>query len=129
MRTFHQSVLIHRVVYFLNMGILNDSMVIDHIDGNSSNNSFSNLRMVTYADNCRNKKKQINNSSGFSGVQERHEFVAQWAEEGKICTKSFKVKEYGRDAAFQKAIEYREKKIEELRSVGFNYTDDHGKRE
>lgn len=74
---FHQSVLIHRVVYFLNMGILNDSMVIDHIDGNSSNNSFSNLRMVTYADNCRNKKKQINNSSWFSGVQERHEFVAQ----------------------------------------------------
>ena len=41
---------------------------IDHIDGNSENNIFSNLRDVTHQENCKNFKLYKNNKSGISGV-------------------------------------------------------------
>jgi hypothetical protein len=43
-------------------------MVIDHLDGNPLNNQKSNLRICTHADNMRNSKIPINNTSGFKGV-------------------------------------------------------------
>ena len=41
---------------------------IDHIDGNKSNNSFSNLREATNQRNLRNRDINANNKSGFRGV-------------------------------------------------------------
>ena len=41
---------------------------IDHIDGNKSNNRIENLRDVTPSVNRHNSKKNINNTSGFTGV-------------------------------------------------------------
>lgn len=45
-----------------------DDCVIDHIDGDNTNNSRSNLRVTTQAINCRNTKKSKNNTSGLTGV-------------------------------------------------------------
>lgn len=42
--------------------------VIDHIDGNTLNNQKNNLRICTHAQNMRNSKININNTSGFKGV-------------------------------------------------------------
>jgi hypothetical protein len=42
--------------------------VIDHIDGNTLNNKKNNLRICTHAENMRNSKMPINNTSGFKGV-------------------------------------------------------------
>jgi hypothetical protein len=41
---------------------------VDHVDGDTLNNKWSNLRDVTHSENCRNRKQQWNNTSGQAGV-------------------------------------------------------------
>src|SRR5690349_3748218 len=41
---------------------------MDHIDGNSLNNRWSNLRAATSHQNCRNAKLPRTNTTGFKGV-------------------------------------------------------------
>ncbi len=41
---------------------------IDHINGDVSDNRFCNLRLATEAQNCANRKKRSDNTSGFKGV-------------------------------------------------------------
>ena len=45
-----------------------DGMVIDHKDGNINNNSRSNLRVITQQENCKNKKKRSDNTTGYTGI-------------------------------------------------------------
>lgn len=45
--------------------------VIDHIDGDETNNLKSNLRVVTQSENNMNKRVQRNNTTGFVGVEWR----------------------------------------------------------
>lgn len=60
--------LLHRFIFsYVNGGIPN-GMVIDHIDGDTSNNVISNLRMCSTAESSFNKGMFKNNTSGFKGV-------------------------------------------------------------
>lgn len=56
----------HRVSYFLTNGIW-PMEIIDHIDGDKTNNAPKNLRLVSHLENCRNKRVN-NNPTGFQGV-------------------------------------------------------------
>lgn len=56
----------HRVIWKLVTG--NDPIVIDHINGDTSDNRISNLRACTVADNSRNCKKTSGSTSQFRGV-------------------------------------------------------------
>jgi hypothetical protein len=51
---------------------------IDHIDGDRSNNKFSNLRVATHAENLRNRGANSNNTSGHKGVY-WHKRARKWA--------------------------------------------------
>lgn len=66
-RIFWQRHLSHRVVWLLCTGEW-PSGVIDHIDGDSYNNRFANLRDVPQAINTRNQRISSRNTSGITGV-------------------------------------------------------------
>lgn len=57
----------HHIVWFLEHGKWPDPM-LDHIDGDGSNNRLSNLRECVSKDNQKNTKKYKSNSSGVTGV-------------------------------------------------------------
>lgn len=59
----------HRIAWILMNGVAPDQ--IDHINGNRSDNSISNLRDVTNAENDRNRAMSGANTSGVMGVSWR----------------------------------------------------------
>lgn len=63
----HVELLAHRVVWFLKHGEW-PARFIDHIDGNRSNNSPSNLRLADSQQNSRNSAVRVTNTSGMPGV-------------------------------------------------------------
>jgi hypothetical protein len=58
---------VHRVIWFMVFGHMPYG-VIDHINGNRSDNRLENLRDVTYKENNRNQKISKINTSGMTGV-------------------------------------------------------------
>jgi hypothetical protein len=122
----NKSISLHRVIYYLHHGILDCEQVVDHIDGNASNNAICNLRLVERVINSRNKKISLNNTVGFAGVHEQHSFIANWSEGGRQKSKKFNVKNYANiDEARQAAIDFRIQKIQEMNQRGAGYTDRH----
>ena len=59
---------VHRLVAHSFIPNLENKPNVDHIDGNKSNNNVSNLRWCNQAENCRNTKLGIRNTSGIKGV-------------------------------------------------------------
>lgn len=102
---------------------LNEHLFIDHIDGNPLNNKISNLREVNVSLNGRNRKKNDNNTSGFTGVyfhEKSNSWRASWHEEGVIKQKSFSCNKYLN--AFNLAKEYRDTVVKKIGG----YTERHG---
>ena len=63
-----KSVFLHRYIYteILKQDI--NSCIIDHIDNNRLNNTRDNLRIASYTENTRNRKKKENATSKYRGV-------------------------------------------------------------
>lgn len=62
------------------------SEMIDHINGNPTDNSIDNLREATGTENQRNRNKQSNNKAGYKGVslnKAKNKYVAQIKLNGK----------------------------------------------
>jgi hypothetical protein len=55
-----------------------DGCVIDHIDGDITNNSRDNIRITTQEMNCKNRKKRYDNTSGYTGLS-FHKPTGRWA--------------------------------------------------
>ena len=123
--------MVHRIIWLLKNKCLNPELVIDHKDGNAFNNNISNLKEKTHADNARNRS-YTKPKEGIVGVVERigscgiPHFRATWSDgQGNNCCKNFSTRKYGREEAYRLACEVRKNKIEELRMLGFDYTDRH----
>ena len=56
----------HRLAWKISTGI--DPEVIDHLNGDKTDNRFCNLRSVDVKTNAKNRRKYKNNKSGISGV-------------------------------------------------------------
>ena len=97
--------LMHRMI----MGEKNNSL-IDHMDGNGLNNQKTNLRYCTNSQNCMNRGKQKNNTSGYSGVMWKKRdgvYVSQITCQGEqVHIGTFKCKHEAALAYNEKAIEF-----------------------
>ena len=61
---FGKGIKLHRVI----MNVNDPKTDVDHINGNKLDNRKSNLRLCNRSQNCMNRGKPSNNSSGFKGV-------------------------------------------------------------
>jgi hypothetical protein len=118
----------HRIIMTL-LGHNITGKVIDHIDGDGTNNSVINLRVASYLENATNSAKPVNNKTGITGVSYNKwgsYYVASWVEDGVLKHKYFSIKKYGEDTAFSLAAQARKEAIVRLNSLGYSYTNRHG---
>jgi hypothetical protein len=103
----YKTVFIHRLIFLMHHGYL--PKILDHIDGNPTNNRIENLREATAFQNSANSKISKSNTTGVKGVSWRKREQRYFAQ----CRVNGKQYEIGRfkvleDAA--KAVrEFREK--------------------
>lgn len=69
---------VHRLIWIFHYGDIPSNLVIDHIDGDKSNNAISNLRTVTQQQNCHNRVGNYGVTSYFTnpGKSLRQKFRA-----------------------------------------------------
>lgn len=96
------NLMVHRVIWFLVKGEDPANFLIDHIDGDRTNNNINNLRKVTTFENSRNSKMRVDNASGIKGVFVGEDFcTSTWSDSSGIPRyKNFSCKKYGKDLAF-----------------------------
>lgn len=56
--------------YRIIMGVEDSKLEVDHINGDKWDNRKCNLRIVTHADNTKNRKLSSRNKSGYTGVRQ-----------------------------------------------------------
>lgn len=128
----------HRLVWLYVYGYFpkGDKPLIDHVDGNPSNNRIDNLKECCHAENMRNTKMMSNNTSGVTGVYLNQQdingrlyqyWITTWNDaSGKLRQKCFSVLKLGYEKAEQMAITYRNEQIRLLLSGGITYSVRHG---
>jgi len=57
---------VHKIIFLMHYGYT--PKIVDHIDGDTTNNKIENLRAATISQNQHNRSKQKNNTSGFKNV-------------------------------------------------------------
>lgn len=130
---------IHRLVYWLYTGEDMSDKLIDHIDGNPSNNHIDNLRLGCRYTNARNRKKGSNNSTGYNGITYseyidhrgtliRKYVYKSYQPDGKTRSYSFSVNKYGEDLALQLILQKQKEVLLTIgKTTGIVYTERHGK--
>lgn len=121
--------LAHRVIYSLITGDqIPDGVQVDHIDGDSTNNKFDNLRLVEAVGNMRNKYQYATNTTGMTGVSLTSKGYYQASAQGidgKSMYKCFSRKKLGDAQALKMASEWRASRMAELNAQGAGYTERH----
>jgi hypothetical protein len=69
---------VHRIEAEAHLGPIPAGMDVDHINGDRSDNSLRNLRVVSTKDNCRNKT-ETNNAHGHRGILFRDRGIKKWS--------------------------------------------------
>lgn len=132
--SFHYRV--HRVIWFLHYGKIPTGWHVDHIDRNRSNNKISNLRIVPQSINGKNRTKNSNNKTGVNGISYSESFNIRGTLIQKyiVCltcngikyNKSFSIIKYGKEKAWQLALNYKQELVLKFKEECAGFTEDHG---
>lgn len=132
-KLFGVSYLVHRIIWVMLKGSISKELVLDHLDGVSTNNNINNLAEKLQKSNTQNRGKQLSNSSGFTGVALKvtkdnfRYWRARWVSStGVQKEKYFSVTKIGEAGAIRQAIDYRELMLRSLNREGAEYTERHG---
>lgn len=80
---------VHRLIWLIVLGSWPEGY-IDHIDGDTSNNRWNNLRIATHQQNTANAKRRKDNSTGYKGVKKLGgRFQARLGSGGRIHIGTF----------------------------------------
>jgi hypothetical protein len=90
-----KSISLHSLI-FERYNNIDDDKIIDHYNRNNLDCRRSNLREITQRENCQNRSKHKNNSSGIIGIRKRNNsWVEKWRDvDGKEHTKTFSENKY-----------------------------------
>mgnify|MGYP001026470640 FL=1 len=106
----------HRLIFKMVNGV--EPEVVDHIDGNTTNNRIENLRSCTNQDNSKNARLSKTNTSGHTGVSWSHHKKKWWA---NIVINAKQIY-LGSFTVFNKAVEARRNA-----EIKYGFHDNHGK--
>lgn len=120
-----KAVFCHKIVWFLHTGEYSKEYEIDHINGNSQDNRIENLRKVSHAENCRNRKKSLLNTSGITGVSQTSDNLG-WRARTQVNGKAFEKLFYGENS-YELACLERVSQLRLANLLGDNYSKRHGK--
>ena len=97
----------HRIAWYMMTGNDPTGLEIDHINGDKSDNRFSNLRMATCQQNKVNCGLSVNNTSGYKGVtKNRKAWIASIMKDRQyVYIGSFETPEEAAKAYDAKAVE------------------------
>jgi hypothetical protein len=113
---------IHRVIYCLKHSIdVSTNLVVDHIDGNTKNNSPDNLRLVTQSDNCKNRTHSGSNC-GFQNIRlisKRYEYCVSWTDN---CTRKQKSFSFNPKARMGRNTSFHNQEDALVAAIGFRNT-------
>ena len=93
----------HRIIWEMFNGPVPENMIIDHIDGDGSNNRLNNLRLVDKISSMHNLPKQKSNTSGVVGVC-WHKAANKW--QSRISINGIRI-DLGRYKSFDEAVSVR----------------------
>ena len=111
----YSSFRVHRVVWEMFNGTIPENCLIDHIDGDASNNSINNLRIVNYSQNARNRSHS--NKIIWPGVY--FSKTSAIAVVGNNKRVSFRISHYGLMWATRLAIMKRQQYMLSLENSGY----------
>lgn len=104
-RTFYA----HRLIWTYHYGTIPPTRLLDHVNQDRCDNRIENLRLVDDTQNGANKRKQRNNTSGFTGVwyhKQRNKWTADvWSYRKKHYLGLFSTAEEANQAAIKKRKE------------------------
>lgn len=109
-----ETYIVSRVVWTIFNGAIPANKIVDHIDGNPHNNLVSNLRVVDFRENAKNRKTPSNSKSGVQGLRERpNSWESSVIINGVQIGCSFSKLKYGFEQAKQKAIAWRLERLDD----------------
>ena len=100
---------VHRIIFYIKHGFLDDNKVIDHINGNPLDNRIKNLRLVTFSQNSYNSKLSRKNKLKCKNVylQKNGTYLVRLIISGKnIYIGKFKNLKDAKKAAKEARIKY-----------------------